>query len=867
MRAPWPLRALLRLYPASFRMSYGDELERVYLERRRDAHGARAVLGLWLATLVDTVWAAGGCHADTLRQDLGYALRGFRRAPGFTATVVVVAALGIGANTAAFSLTNHVLLRPLPFADPERLVALWETQLTRKDGGYELSPLNYRDWRALARSFAGMGAYTLISTNLVGEGPPERLDGAAVSADLLPLLGVAPLLGRTFTPEDDRDGAPGTVLLGHGLWQTAFGGAPDVVGRTVTLDGERVTIVGVMPRSFVFPSRDTQLWRPIRFNAEAFEDRTNTYLRVVGRLKPGVDVAAARAELAVIAENLERAYPKENARIGAVVNPLHDELGQKTRALVLALLGAAACVLLIACLNLANLLLGRALARRKELALRTALGAGRERLVRQLVTESLVLALAGGVLGVLLALAALPLLARLVPPWLPTVAEPALDLRVLAVAAAATAFAGLVFGVVPALRACGRLDAESLGDGARAGAGRTRTRLRRALVVAEVGVSLVLLVSSGLLLRALWRIEARDPGFRADGVLTLRTTLPWPKYEKTPDRTAFYDRVLARARALPGVTDAAYTSFLPMVMGGGIWTVELPDRPRPEAELGTISLRYVTPRYFATLGIPLRAGRDVEIADGADRPFVAVVSESMARRYWPGEDPLGKTIKTAFFERKIVGVVGDVRVRGLERDSEPQVYVPYQQIPDGWMPFYAPKDLVVRAAANPAALAPALRAVIGDADADEPVADVRLLDDIVDAQTAPRRVQLDVIGTFAALAFLLAAIGIYGLLSFAVANRRQEIGVRMALGATPASILAMVLREGLLLAAIGAALGLALAAAAGRALEALLVGVEPTDAAALAAALALALVMTLAGSFVPAWRAARVDPASVMRAD
>jgi putative ABC transport system permease protein len=857
MRAPLLLRALLRLYSASFRREYGDDITRVFLEQRRS-------LGLWIATLGDTIVTAARLHADTLRQDLGYAGRTFRRAPGFTATVVLVAALGIGATTAAYSLTDHVLIRPLPFVEPDRLVALWQTTLG--GGRMELSPSNYRDWKAAARSFEAMGVYTNVSENLVGEGPPERLDGAAVSADLLPLLGATPALGRTFTPDDDRDGAPGTVLLSWGLWQTAFGGDPGAVGRSVRLDGEPMTIVGVMPRGFAFPSRDVAFWQPVRFNGDAYEDRTNTYIYPVARLRKGVALDQARAEMATIAGRLAHDVP-ELDRIGALVNPLHDEISARSKALVLALLGAAGCVLLIACLNLANLLLARGLSRRKELALRTALGAGRERLVRQLLTETLLLALGGGALGVAIAAATLPLLAGLVPPWLPVPAQPELDLRVLAVAGGATLLAALLFGVVPSLRACGAIDPESLREGARAGSGAQRTRLRRAIVVAEVCISLVLLVSSGLLLRALGRLQGLDPGFRADGVLRLKTTLPFPKYEKTLDRAAFYERVLERTRALPGVASAGYTSGVPMAMGGGIWQVELPDHPQPPAERRTVSVRFLTPDYFATLRIPLVAGRDVAASDTAERPFVAVISESLARRTWPGADPIGKRLKVAFFERTVVGVVGDVRVRGPERDSEPQVYVPYKQIPDGWMPYFAPKDLLVRAAGDPLALVPALRAIIAAVDPEEPVANVRLMAEIVDSMTAPRRVQLWVLGTFAALAFLLAAVGIYGLLSFAVSNRAQEIGVRMALGATPGSILSMVLREGVGLAAVGAGVGLLLAYVAGRSLEALLAGVQPTDTPTLVGALATALVMTVAGSLAPAWRAARTDPASVMRAE
>jgi predicted permease len=858
-------RLLLRLYPASFRAEYGGELWRVFVERRRDAGGLLATMALWLSTIVDTVFSAAHSHWDISKQDLRYALRTMRRAPGFTATVMLVTALGIGANAAAFSLTDYVLLRPLPFRDASCLVVMWQS--LRGRGTNELSPANYRDWKAASSSFEGMAASWSISANLVGQGDPERLEGAAVTADLLPLLGVQPAIGRAFTADDDREGAPGTVLLAWGLWQTAFGGDTGVLGRKVTLDGEPYVVIGVMPPSFAYPGREAQFWKPMRFRAGAYDDRSDTFLRVVARLEPGVTMAQARAELDVISENLERAWPKDNEGVRATIASMRDQMSQAARLLVLALSGAAACVLLIACLNLANLLLARALVRRKELALRAALGAGRERLVRQLLTESLLLALGGGVLGVLLAMAALPVLTRLVPAALPIAATPAMDLRVLAVAAGVTVFAGIAFGVVPSLRVCRTVDADGLREGSRAGTSGRRARLVRAVVVAEVCASLVLLVGAGLLLRTLWRVQARDPGFHAEGVLTLRTWLPWPKYQKTSDRVQFYDRVLTQTRALPGVTGAAYISGLPMAMGGGIWSVAIPGRPPVENERRSVSLRFVTPDYFSVMQVPVRAGRDVSEADTGDRAPVAVVSESFVRRYWPGQNPIGKQFKVAFADRTVVGVAGDVRVRGLESDSEPQVYLPYKQVPDGSLMSYPPKDLLVRSTMEAATLVPALRAIVREVDPQQPISNVRPLEDVVAAQTAPRRVQLYVLGTFAALAFLLAGIGIYGLLSFAVSNRAQEIGVRMALGATPGSILQMVLREGLLLAAVGAVAGVGLAYVAGRSLEALLVGVTPTDGPTLACALAIVLVMTLIGSGVPAWRAARVDPATVMRAD
>jgi len=865
MRPALVFRLLLLLYPTSFRREYGDEMWRVFAERRADTRGLLARAWLWLAALGDALATAPRLHVDILRQDLRYALRGMRRAPGFTATVLVVAALGIGANAATFSLTDYVLLRPLPYADSSRLVAVWQHQLTGS-GHYELSPFNYREWKR-AGSFEAMGAATSLSANLVGQGQPMRVDCGSLDADVLPLLGVQPMLGRGFSPEDTRTNAAGTVILSWRLWQRAFAGDPAVLGRSITLDGEPFAVIGVMPPSFAYPSRETELWQALRFRADSFDDPSDTYLHVVGKLKPGATVEEARAELDTLAVTLERAHPKENEGVRPFVRPLHDELSEKSRVLVLALSGAALCVLLITCLNLANLLLARALMRRRELALRAALGAGRERLVRQLVTESLILAIGGGLLGVGLAEWSLPLLAHLVPAELPLQAAPTIDLRVLGAAALATGMAALLFGVVPSLRACSGVDSDGLREGARAGVGGRRGRLVRALVVAEVAVSLALLVSSGLLLRALYQLNQRDPGFRPDGVLTLRTWLPWPKYANNADRARFYDRVLDEARALPGVDGAAYISFLPMAMGGGIWNVEIPGHADDTVARRAVSLRFVTPGFFSVMQVPLRAGRDVGPGDTIDREMVAVVSESFARQHWPGQDPLGKRFKVAFNERTIVGVVGDIRVRGLEHDSEPQVYLPYRQQPDGSLIFYPPKDLVVRSSLPTEALAGSLRAIVARADPQQPVSNIQPFGEIVAAQTASRRVQLYVIGAFAALAVLLAAIGIYGLLAFAVSNRLQEIGVRMALGASPASVLSMVLREGLVLAAIGAAAGVGAAWAAGRSLQAVLVGVAPLDALSFAGALVVVSVMTLAGSMVPAWRASRVDPAVALRAD
>ncbi len=856
-------RALLHLYPASFRAEYGAEMCAMFARRRRAISGPLAVVALWAETCGEVVFNAAAGHWDILRQDLRYTARTLRRAWGFALTAIAIVALGVGANTAAFSVTDFVLLRPLPFPESERLVKLWQ-----RAGDYartELSPANYRDWKRLSTSFEQMGAFTPIAANLVGQTEPQRIEGAAVTADLLPALGAVPALGRLFTAADDREGAPGTLLVSHRFWQAAYAGDARVLGRHVTLDDQQYVIIGVMPRGFQFPTRAADIWRTTRFGEQDFESRTDTYLQAVGRLKPGVSIAQARAEMEVVAAQLARQYPKENEHIGATVIGLRDELPRQSRLLLLALTGAALCVLLIACANLASLLLARALGRRQELAVRTALGAGRERLVRQLATESLTIAILGGALGVAVAVAVVPLLARLVPSALPIAQTPSVDLRVLTFAGLLTALTGVAFGMVPILRGGGEADLGGLREGMRAGGGR-KERLRSALVVAEVMASVVLLVASGLLIRALWSIQAIDPGFRADGVVTVRTALPWPKYESTAKRETFYTNVLANVRTLPGVSSAAYATSLPMVWRGGIWTVGLDGMPPDRREDRSVSLRFVTPGFFATLGIPVHAGRDVSESDTFDAQFAAVVSESFGRRFWPGRSSLGRRFQVARRDRVVVGVVGDIRVRGLEQDSEPQVYLPYKQVPDASLIGYTPKDLVIKTSTPPENLVPAIRSIVRQADVQQPISNVRTLAEIVDMETASRSVQVRVLGAFAAIAFLLAGIGIHGLLSFAVSQRTSEFGVRIALGAQRGDIVSMVLRQGALLAAAGIVPGIVLAYAAGRAMEALLAGVKPTDGVTFLSATGLCLVMTVAGSLLPALRALWIDPVRAIRA-
>ncbi len=858
-------RALLYLYPSSWRAEYGDEMCLAFAARRRDTGGPWGLLALWLDAIPDLLINAFAVQWDLLSQDARYSARALRRSPGFTLTAVVIAAAGIGATTAAFTMVDHVLIRPFSFAGQDRLVKLREDDLAGLHRFWDLSPANYRDWKRMSTSYQSMGAYRGLSVNIIGgEGHPQHIEAASVTAELLPTLGVRPVMGRVFTQEDDRVSAPGTVLLSYGLWQERFGGVAAILGHTIKLENLPYTIIGVMPKDFYFPTREARLWTPMRWPPDAFEDRSNTYIFPVGRLKPGVSLRQAQAEMRTIAARLARAYPKELAQVGVAVLRLRDDISNRARLMLKVLLGASLCVLLIACTNLANLLLARAMVRRRELAVRAALGAGRERLVRQMLTESLVLALPGGALGLLIARAALPLLVRLVPVSLPIAEIPALDARVLLFTVLITFATAIGFGIMPATRT--DLNRSTALFEGRSGMGGRRERLRSALVVTEVACSVVLLVGFGLLTRALWRIQAVSPGFHADHVLTLRTALPMPHYEEPETREPFYRYVLDQTQRLPGVTAAAFTSFLPMVMGGGIWPVQIEGHPEDLANRRTASLRFVTPGFFAAMSIPLLAGRDVLPSDSHKAPFVALVSQSFVQRYWPGENPLRRHLDIGNHDRIVIGVVGEIHVRGLEQSSEPQVYASWQQ-PDGVSTWYAPKDLVVRTTGDPASLTASLRRIIQQADRDQPVSDVRLLTDIVEADTASRRVQLAILGAFGTIAVLLAAVGIHGLLAFAVSSRTQEIGVRMALGAQHIDILNMTLGEAFKLAAAGIVIGIALAYGAGRLLQSLLAGVQPWDLGTFAAAVLLSLAMTFAGSLPPAIRAIRVDPTTAMRAD
>jgi putative ABC transport system permease protein len=859
-------RLLLGLYPASFRGEYAREMTGVFLRRYDQQPTAAARAAFWIATLRDVLANAPVIHWDLLRQDLRGAMRTFTRTPGFTVTVTLVAALGIGATTAAFALADHVLIRPLPFPEPDRLVNAWHTQGPR--GSMELSPANFRDLRAQSTSFDGFAAY--VSGGLFfrdSSGVLMRVDGTTATGDLFEVLKVEPALGRTFTSQDDEPTGPGVIVLSDRLWRNRFGGDRSIVGTTIVPSegAEPRTIIGVMPPGFEFPDRNAQWWVPAQFKPPDFENRSNYMYNSIARLKPGVSIETARAELSVIADRLAREYPKTNAASGATVRALRDGVSQQSRLLLWGLVAAAAALLLIACTNLASLLLSRSLSRQRELAVRAALGAGRQRLVRQMLTETTVLTGLGGVIGIALAVVAVPYVARLVPTTLPIAETPSLDLRMITAALLATLATAMGVGVVPALRVGRHTDAAVLREGARAGTNRRTERMRALLVVAEIAASIALLVCTGLLVRALIKVQQTDPGFRADGVLTIRTTIPLTRYRDSDARLTFYDRVMAEVRGLPGVVATSYISYLPMVMRGGIWPVSVDGKPEDENAPDRASFRQVMPGFFATMQTPLLRGRDFDEHDGAKSAPVTIVSASFVQQYWPNRDPVGRVLSIGRVQRTVVGVAGDIRVRGLERESEPQVYIPAAQ---GTSYLgYIPRELVIRTSVPPASVATAVRAAIARVDPQIPIADVRTLREVVDAETAPRRVQVNVLASFAVIAFLLAAIGLHGLLSFNVSSRAREIGVRVALGAQRNTIAGMIAKHALVLAIIGVALGTALAFAAGRAMQALLAGVSPMDPATLAGAIVLAVMMTLGGTLLPTLRALRVDPIAVIRTE
>lgn len=864
-------RLALHLLPRSFRHEYGDDMKSDFVEQWRRSANLPAHLLLCVETVLDLILTALREHGALLLQDVRYALRAFRRSPGYPLIAILTIALGVGANTAIFTIVDRTLVRPLPYREPGRLVKLWES--APLSGYSEVEPAwpNFRDWRQANESFTAMAAYNPLALNLTGEARPERLTGCETTASLFPVLGVEPSLGRALLPEEDGPDAPMVVILSHALWQQRFAGDERVLGQQLILNGTPHQVVGVMPPSFRFPSTTTDFWVPLRMSPDDAEDRQNHFLKVLARLRAGVTVEMAASRMDVIARRLADDYPETNEGSTVIVRPLREEILQGSRLALLLLCCASAGVLLIGCANLANLLLARISDRRAELTLRTVLGAGRERLVRQILTENSVLAVAGGMLGALIAWWMLPVLEHLVPASLPVDSALSLDARVLGFTVLLSLLTGWLFAVYPARLLTRDASAGALREGAREGASRSRVRVRNALVVAEVATSVMLLIGAGLLVRALFRVSGIDPGFRTEGVLTLRTSLPLPKYEPVIERERFYDAVLERVRELPGVRSAGYTSFLPFVMRGVLWPVGIDGDPRSGVPPVPQSLfRMVTERYLESIGVPLLEGRRFDARDTRESRPMAIVSESFARRFWGDEAAIDRRFRflVPWMEKPytVAGVVPDIKSRGLERTVIPQVYILHRQIEAG-MFYNAPKDLAVHAGGDVRSLIPAVRRIVQEVDPEQPISDVRTMADLFAGETSNRRHQLRLLGTFAGLAFLMATLGVYGVLSFLVSQRRREIGLRMALGARTTSILGLILGRGMALSLLGLGIGLLGGYLLGTTMGHLLFGVRPSDPLVLGTSALACLVASLLACSLPAWRAARVDPYGVLRGD
>jgi predicted permease len=809
---------------------------------------------------------------DSLIKDIRYGVRGLLKRPGFTAIAVVTLALGIGANTAIFSLVNAVLLRPLPYGNAERLVMVWEDASFAGFPKNTPAPANFVDWRSQNQSFEGMAAFETQSFNLTGQGEPEKLESNGVTANFFSLLGVQPMLGRGFVPEDDNPQGSKVAVVSYELWQRVLGGEASIIGKDILLNGEKYTVVGVTPAGFQFLDQEVNLWVPAAFSAEELSNRGGHYLTVFARMKLGVALSQAQADIRAITQRIAHDHPDSAGRLGSNVVPLRDELAGDVRRPLIILLGAVGFVLLIACANIASLLLSRTAARRKEIALRAALGAGRARIARQLLTESIVLAGAGGVLGMFCAFWSFAFLRQLIPEGMTLATRLNLDWQVLAFTLVISFATGIFFGLVPALQASRLNLNEALKQGSgRGGIGPGSSRLRNVLVSSEVALALVLLIGASLLLKTFFSLRHQYSALAGANVLTLRTQLPRSKYTDASKRAVFYSQVLDRVQTLPGVISAGYSTTIPLVWKGGTSGFWPEGQNYAQAKASGLSFdsnhRQISAGYLRTMGIPILRGRSFAEADNEQSQPVAIVNETMARQYWPGADALGKRFKVGDPDEPlpwitIVGVAGDIHQMGPEVPVKAEMYFPYRQ---ETVHFYAPRDLVVRTSGDPLSIAGAVRREIRAVDADQPVANVRSLDEVLSKEIAPRRIAMTLLMTFAGLALVLASIGIYGVLSYFVTQSTPEIGVRLALGASQADVLKLVVGRGMRLALAGLAVGLAAALLLTRLMASLLFGVSATDATSFVAVSVLLIVVALLACYIPARRATKVDPLVALR--
>lgn len=799
---------------------------------------------------------------STFLRDVQYGMRMLIRKPGFTAVAVITLALGIGANTMIFSVVNAVLLSPLPFPDSARLVRIGESHSHYK-GNFTYA--SFLDLGNETESIENIAAARFWSDNLTDGGEPEQVSIMLVSANFFPALGIAPQLGRTFLPEEDTPGRDGVVVLSHALWQRRYGGDPNLIGKTIKLGGAQRTVIGVMPQGFqsnIIYSGQYDVWAPLVAGGLLHDNRRSHLLAVIARLKPRATMARAEAELGALATGIEQRNPGvDDPEMGITVIGLQERLVAPMRPALLVLLCAVGCVLLIACANVANLMLARSAAREKEMAIRLALGASRWRITRQLLTESALLGFAGGAVGLLLAVWCVDSIIALAPGNLPRIGEVRIDGRVLFFTLVTSLVTGIVFGIAPALQLPRLSIQEVVKDGGRGSTGSRRRWLRRSLVVSEVAVAMVLLIGAGLLINSFWRLQQVDRGFDARNVLTLNMTLS--RYSTNEQQVAFLKETLERVSQTPGVRAAGVTSTLPL--GGGPST-EFVIEGRPPLAAGdqpTADIRIVDPNYFHAMGIPLRAGRPFAETDSTTAPAVMVINENMARRFWPDEDPIGKRVTMkdwgAPLTGEIVGIAGDVKADGLDSETRPMIYWAYPQFPVIF------NSIVVRTDGNPLSLAGAIKSQIWSVDPAQPIASVATMEQLLADSVSPRRFNMTLIGVFAVIALALAAVGIYGVISYTVSQRTHEIGIRVAVGAQGADVLRLVVGQGMALALSGVGVGLIAAFGLTRLMSSLLFGVTATDPLTFIAVPVILTGTALAACFVPARRATKIDPMIALR--
>ena len=863
---------LLRLYPGEFRDRYGQQMREFHDERMRDKAGLPRVVG-------DHVASAVAEQVQSVRPDVTFALRGMLRRPGFAAVIIVTIALGVGANAAIFSVVNGILFRPLPYRDVDRVVAF-----THEEPHWLVAEPQYATYRDKARSLASLAAYTVGEVNVETKSEPVRVASAGVSLNFFTTLGVQPMLGRAFATGDDLTRPATVVLLSHDLWETSFNGDSAIVGAKVVLNGMPRTVIGVMPPRFEYPAKATKIWLPAcsqrtcasltTLQPDPVDGWATHYLFLVGRLRDGFDVEQARSETNALARQIVRDHAgsfNPATPLTPKILPLRENLVGTTRPYLYAMLGAVGVVLLVVCANVASLLLARGEARRREMSLRAALGASKRRLVTQLLTEAIVLALIGGIGGVALAIAASRGIVALAPPSLPRLDEIRVDWLVVTFGIVVSCVAGIVFGIVPALRASREDPAEALksgGKGASAGSGSTRAR--RMLVVSEVALAVVLLSGAGMLVRSLVHLHRQDIGYTAAGVLTAKVSPSGGRYTDTTTMQ-FWSQLTERASALPGVEAAGALRWLPVVDAGGSWSIAIDDRAFVRGDFNVAVPQEVTPGSFAAMGIKLLEGRGLTDADRASTQLVGVVSSSLAKKYWPNQSALGRRLRYDGLDTTrwvtVVGVVADIRLRGFQDDPEPMMYVPHQQ--SSRSNYFVPRSmtLVVRArpGTDPMTLANATRSAVRELDPTVPVSSVRTLESVVGTSTANRRFSTALIAGFALLALVLAGIGIYGVISYAVSERTFEIGVRVALGADRGNVMGLVVGDGVKLALAGIAIGVLGSLLLARAIKSMLVDAPTVDVLTLGGVALVLGVVAVGASVLPARRATSVSPTEALR--